>query len=379
MKVLHVFKTYYPYSKGGIEKAIFELVAGMLQHKVVSNVLAFADKYEVIDNGASRIFFFKKTAEFASTPFSIAALWKFKKIAASHDIIHYHFPYPFADIMHFFSRIKKPYLVTYHADIVKQKTLRKLYRPLARLFLKRADSIIATSPNYLQSSRLLSQFKNKTEVIPLGIHEKACQSHMTAAKDWTREFGQKPFFLFVGALRYYKGLHILIDAASGAPYPVVILGAGSIEQTLKQQVKANHVTNVHFVGALDHGDKVALLKRCRALVFPSHLRSEAFGLSLVEGAMFSKALISSEIGTGTSYINLNGKTGIVIPPNDRGALRQAMDKLWEDRKLAEEMGKNAYQRYQKLFTADRMVLSYLEKYRQLYAKQATEHHSGNGL
>ena len=62
---------------------------------------------------------------------------------------------------------------------------------------------------------------------------------------------------------------------------------------------------------------MALLALSYAILFPSHLRSEAFGISLLEGAMFGKPLISSEIGTGTTYINIDGKTGVVVPPSDQ--------------------------------------------------------------
>ena len=71
-----------------------------------------------------------------------------------------------------------------------------------------------------------------------------------------------------------------------------------------------------------------MFELCFAVLFPSHLRSEAFGISLLEGAMYGKPLISSEIGTGTTYINIDKETGLVVPPSDPIALREAMDFLW---------------------------------------------------
>ena len=78
--------------------------------------------------------------------------------------------------------------------------------------------------------------------------------------------------------------------------------------------------------------------------FPSHLRSEAFGISLLEGAMFGKPMISSEIGTGTSYINIAGETGLVVPPNAPQALHEAMRQLWEHPEQAAQMGARAEER-----------------------------------
>jgi rhamnosyl/mannosyltransferase len=171
--------------------------------------------------------------------------------------------------------------------------------------------------------------------------------------------------LFVGLIRYYKGLHILLEAAQGTDYPIVILGAGPIESELKAQAAQLGLSNIHFLGFLSDEDKVALLTLSYAVVFPSHLRSEAFGVSLLEGAMYGKPLISSEIGTGTSFINIADETGIVIPPSDPKALRQAMTYLWEHPEQAVEMGQRAERRYRQFFTADQMVKSYIDLYHEL--------------
>ncbi|MEJ2610669.1 MAG: glycosyltransferase, partial [Candidatus Thiodiazotropha sp.] len=86
-----------------------------------------------------------------------------------------------------------------------------------------------------------------------------------------------------------------------------IAGAGPTERELKERVTRLGLNNVHLLGHVDDAEKVALMRLCRAVVFPSHLRSEAFGVTLLEGAIHSKPLISTEIGTGTSYINIDGE------------------------------------------------------------------------
>ena len=231
--------------------------------------------------------------------------------------------------------------------------------------MKSVDHIVAASPNYLASSEVLSEFKHKTTVIPYGLDR---SSYPTASAEklnlWRERFGSR-FFLFVGVLRYYKGLHILVEAARNSDYPIVIVGAGPIEQELKAQAMKLGVNNIHFVGHQSEEDKVALLELCYSVVFPSHLRSEAFGISLLEGAMFGKPLISSEIGTGTSFINIDKETGIVVPPSNPSALRQAMDYLWNNPEEAATMGNNAVLRYWKLFTSKEMAESYVALYRKL--------------
>jgi rhamnosyl/mannosyltransferase len=268
------------------------------------------------------------------------------------------------------ARVKKPSLVTYHSDIVRQKHLLRLYQPLKHRFLQSVDTIVATSPNYLASSAVLDRYRDKTRVITYGLDRGTYpRPEPERLAHWRAKAGPR-FFLFVGVLRYYKGLHILLDAVAGTNYPVVIVGAGPIEQELKAHAARLGLTNVMFVGALDDLDKVALLELCYAVAFPSHLRSEAFGISLLEGAMFGKPMISSEIGTGTTYINVDRETGLVVPPSDPAAFREAMRTLWDDPELARAMGARAEARYHQLFTSEQMATGYTDLYRELAARGA---------
>lgn len=127
---------------------------------------------------------------------------------------------------------------------------------------------------------------------------------------------------------------------------------------------------MHFLGYQGDEDKVALLELSYAIVFPSHLRSEAFGISLLEGAMYGKPMISSEIGTGTSYINIHNETGLVVPPSQPEALREAMRTLWENPTRAQEMGIKAEARYKQLFTAEEMGRKWVELYEGLLQEKA---------
>jgi len=366
MKVLHVYKTYFPDTIGGVEQVISEIIHSTSKLGVESEVLTLtpnAGGTTMVNN--HRVHRCRSNFEMASTPFSIAAFAKFKALANEADIIHYHFPWPFMDVVHFACRIKKPTLVTYHSDIIKQKYLLKLYQPLQKCFLSSVDRIVATSPNYFATSDVLQSLTDKTDIIPIGLNKDHYPKPGKAVfSRWREQFLGK-FFLFIGVFRHYKGLHTLIEAAKNFEYPIVIAGSGSIESELKAQAKALGLQNIHFLGRIESEDKIALLMLCHALVFPSNLRSEAFGVSLLEGAMFGKPMISSEIGTGTSYINIHNETGLVIPPKNPTALRQAMQSLCDNSDEAAEMGKRAEQRYWNLFTAEKMGISYFKLYREL--------------
>ncbi|WP_370559477.1 glycosyltransferase family 4 protein [Edwardsiella tarda] len=367
LKVLHFYKTYYPDTFGGIEQVIYQLSESGAEYDFKSTVLSLSKRGD-IDNqiiGVQRVCYAKTNFEVASTPFSLSCIKKFKELAMQADIIHYHYPFPFMDMLHFLCRINKPTVVSYHSDIVKQKFISRLYSPLMNRFLNSVDSIVAASPNYVKTSNVLQKFKSKVKVIPYGLNEKSYQNISDDKINyWRKKVGDK-FFLFIGAFRYYKGLHILLDAVHSTTLPVVIVGGGGIEKELRSKAEELKLRNIHFVGVLNDEDKGALLQLCYSVVFPSHLRSEAFGITLLEGAMHGKPLISCEIGTGTSYINIDRHTGIVVPPANTLLLREAMNELWADPQLAKVYGNNAYERFNKIFTSDKMSKQYFLLYKSL--------------
>ena len=364
MKVLHFYKTSFPDSMGGVEQVINQIARGANKLDIQTDVLSLTSDRVARTIGIDGYLAHRARLDFqiASTGFSASAFVRFSQLAKQADIIHYHFPWPFMDVVHFATRVKKPTVVTYHSDIIRQKYLLRIYRPLKNKFLASVDRIVASSPNYLVTSDVLKRFSDKVSVIPYGMDKATYpQPQPDRLRFWREKLGPK-FFLFVGVLRYYKGLHILVEAAQGTDYPVVIVGAGPIEQELKAQATQLGLRNIHFLGHLPDEDKVALLTLCYGVVFPSHLRSEAFGISLLEGAMYGKPLVSSEIGTGTTFVNIGGETGLVVPPSDPAALRQAMRYLWEHPENAIEMGKRAEERYWQHFTAEQMVKSYVDLY-----------------
>ncbi|MEO4048057.1 glycosyltransferase family 4 protein [Pseudomonas sp. CAU 1711] len=370
MRVLHLFKTYLPDSMGGIEQVIYQLCQSSLPHGIHSEVLTLSDnpipsELRVADHCVHRA---KLDLQIASTGLSYSVLKRFRHLAAQADVIHYHFPWPFMDLLHFLAGVKKPVVVSYHSDVVRQKYLMRLYSPLMQSFLKRADRIVAASPNYLATSKVLHHYRNKTVVVPYGLDQRSYPVPQAGRLNYWRERCGGRFFLFVGVMRYYKGLHILLEAVHGSDYPVIIVGAGPLEVELKAQARRLGLQRVQFLGRVSDEDKVALLQLCAAIVFPSHLRSEAFGISLLEGAMFGKPMISCEIGTGTSYINVHNETGLVVPPSDPQAFRAAMDKLWDDPEMCERMGRKAQERYGQLFTAERMGRQMALLYRELLTR-----------
>ncbi len=369
MRILHVYRTYFPDSQGGLEEVIRQICASTKSLNVESRVLSITSSAgaPVVERPEATVFRARQTVEIASCNISMAAFKVYPQLARWADVVHFHFPWPFADILKLCTRVNRPTVLTYHSDIVRQRFLSRIYAPLMHHFLASVDRIVCTSPNYLASSKVLSRYRNKVAIIPIGIDEQTYPTSTARDLESTRELYGSDFFLFVGVLRYYKGLHILLDAIRNAPYRVVIVGSGPTEAELKNQARRLNLHNVTLAGHLPDSTKVALFRLARAVVFPSFLRSEAFGVTLLEGAIYGKPLISTEIGSGTSHVNVHGETGLVVPPGSAEMLRAAMDSLSQNPEMAARLGRGARARYERLFTGSAMGRRYYELYQEVLA------------
>ena len=371
MKVLHVYRTYFPDPPGGLQEAIRQICLAVQGHGVENTIFTLTPRPEpaVIRRPEATVVRCRSWAAPASCDLGgIGALNCYRRLAAQADVIHLLFPWPFADLLQLVVRSRKPVVVTYISDIVRQRQMGRLYAPLLRRTLAGASAIVTSSPAYARTSPVLSSplVRDKVQVIPLGIREPATSQH--GDDEVFRRLGLdpvKPFFLFVGVLRYYKGLEFLVNAARQVKAPVLIAGSGAAEESLRRYVTDAEVDNVLFAGQVSEGEKVSLLRRCRGLILPSHLRSEAFGMVLVEAAMAGKPMVSCDIGTGTSWINQHEKTGYIVKPGCPDALARAMNQLLADAEQARIMGQAARQRYEVLYSGNITGQLYADLYRKL--------------
>jgi glycosyltransferase involved in cell wall biosynthesis len=296
---------------------------------------------------------------------------KFRELVAWADIVHYHFPWPFQDIMHASLpkklRRQKKFIATYHADIIKQKFLLKLYSPLMHWFLGQMDHLVASSVNYSQGSLILRPYLDKVKVIPFGLDESTLPVLNKDNKaEWKNKVGEG-FFFFIGVLRYYKGLHILLEAARDQKFKIVIAGAGNQKAVLMEMIKQYSLSNVVLVGRVTDEDKVSLLELSKGVVMPSFLRSEAFGIALLEGLSAGKPLVTADINSGMSFVNKHEETGLWVEPESPISLRVALNQLNEDADLCEELGRNARARFDAEFLHGIMTSRYMSLYQSLLA------------
>ncbi|MDE0443288.1 MAG: glycosyltransferase [Gammaproteobacteria bacterium] len=377
MRVLHVYRTYFPETHGGLEETIRQICLNTAAHGVESRVFCPSRNVQprVVQRDEAAVHRCRQTGEIASCTLSVEAFPMFKRLLRWADVVHYHFPWPLADMLHFASRVRVPTVTTYHADIARQRVLGWVYTPLMMRFLGSVDRIVCTSPNYLATSKVLRRFEGDVDVVPIGLDENAYPKVTESLLARTKARYGTGFFLFIGVLRYYKCLHILLEAMQGAPYRALIVGAGGLERQLKRQCKRLGLNNVTFTGYVPEPTKIALLAHCRAVVSPSYLRAEAFGVALLEGAMAGKPLISTEVGSGTSHVNVNGETGLVVEPASPPALRAAMDTLHHATELAHTLGAGARRRFERLFDGGLMG----ERYAGIYHSLTTGASDGTRL
>lgn len=369
VSVLNIYRTYFPDPQGGLQEAIRQICLSTSKLNARNRIFTLSPQPHPQDLQFPEASVTRRRSWAAPGSCDLGdprALVKFSQMAGSADVLHYFYPWPFADVMHAICRPKAPPVMTYISDIVRQQLLGKLYQPLMHYMLNQMKFVVVNAPNYVDSSPILKQpeIKRKIRVIPLGIDESSYPSVADSSIISKLSIAwDEPFFLFIGVLRYYKGLHFLIEAAKKLKVKVVIVGTGPEKQRLKNLTNSEGIRNVVFAGHVSDAQKLALIRKCIALVLPSHLRSEAYGMVLVEAAMCSKAMISCELGTGTSYVNQNQVTGLVVPAGAPESLFCAMSALLDDPAMTQAFGQAARNRYEQYFSGPAMGSAYAQLYR----------------
>ncbi|MCE2028984.1 glycosyltransferase [Sessilibacter corallicola] len=367
MKVLHLYRTFFPESQGGLEESIYQISSNTRHYGVEPRVLVPSNDGKCsFDHKTIPVQSFQRHGEIASCDWSFSALGELKANLEWADILHLHYPWPFADLLLFLSRSKIPTVLTYHSDIVRQKLLMKPYQPLQKWYLGRVDKIIATSQNYIDTSEVLPNYSDKTSVIPLGISE-GNSNQQDVAIDKQSKFSTLPekFVFFVGVLRYYKGLRYLLEAAQEQSFHIVIAGDGREKDELLSLKDSLQLTNVTFLGHISDEDKFQLMRLSSIVVLPSCERSEAFGMTLVEASMMSKPMITCELGTGTSFVNKHKVTGLVVEPKSASALSESINSLIHDDEKLTQFGQAARLRYEELFSGPALGREYAKVYESL--------------
>lgn len=157
-------------------------------------------------------------------------------------------------------------------------------------------------------------------------------------------------------LRPGKGLETLIDAmptvTSRHPHAtVVVAGEGGGRTALEAQIESTGLRGrVRLIG-LTRGSG-PLLRGCDVFCNPSW--AESFPLSLLEAMWLDLPIVCTDVG-GCREAVQDGRTGLLVPPRDPGALADALIRVLDDPPLAQRMGEEAGRVARERFTTERMV------------------------
>jgi rhamnosyl/mannosyltransferase len=179
-----------------------------------------------------------------------------------------------------------------------------------------------------------------------------------------------PQLLFVGRLRYYKGLDTLIAALTHINARLVVVGTGPMQGDWQALAAQTGVADrIAWLGEVPDADLPALYHLADLFVLPASHPSEAFGLVQVEAMAAGLPVVCTELGTGTTYVNRDGETGRVVPPRDPTALAAAVNDLLAAPSTRRALGAAAHARSAE-FDLENMISRTLELYQRIVAPAA---------
>jgi len=351
MKIVHVFKDFYPPLFAGITGYIADISDAMAKRGHEVEVHVAGVRYSRRDRTPSGVTVHRhrEIARALSMPIAPGLISEVRRLHA--DVLHVHLPNPIGELGAVLN-VHTPCVCSFHAQLGRQRALEPLYRPLRSRLLDRSRRIFVSGENMASVPELETR-RAKIEVLPYGVSPRiGGRANRPGAEAVQRNDGPLRL-LFVGRLVYYKGIDVLLKALSLAPEANLrIIGDGVDRGQLEAlSTQLGVASRTQFVGPVADHELVKAFMDADVFVLPSVSRAEAFGLAMVEAMSNGLPAISTSLGTGTDWVNLDGVTGLVVQPRDATALAGAIDVL-RDPVLRARLGAGAVERTQKMFSFD---------------------------
>ena len=365
MKILQLGK-FYPI-RGGVEKVMYDLMSGLSGRGVRCDMLCASHEGKsrtIKVNGNARLMVTNTWAKKAATMISPSMVGLLNDIADEYDIIHIHHPDPMACMALRISGYKGKVVLHWHSDILRQRVLLKMYNPLQRWLIERADVIVGTSPVYVKESPFLADVQEKITYLPIGVEPVGRDD--AAAEEVRRRYPGKRIVFTLGRLVEYKGYESLIEAARELDdsYVVLIGGTGPLHDTLQQKIEELGLTErVKLLGYLRDDELPGYFGGCDLFCLSSVMKTEAFGIVQIEAMSCGKPVVATRIPhSGVSWVNEDGVSGLNAEPENAVSLAQCIRGVLEDEVAYRRYCQGARERYEMLFTLDRMIDNCLEIY-----------------
>ena len=286
------------------------------------------------------------------------------------DVVVIHEPNPLAFASYVVARPRGKLVVWFHSQLILHRWYYFMYRPLARLALRRAERVIVSSPALADQASELQPIRAKCAVIPFGIDLAPWTPTDTVLREAAtlRRQYHRPLILFVGRMVPYKGVDVLLRALVGLPATTLLVGSGPLLEGMRALARDLGLGDrVAFLEDVDDERMAALYHACDVFVLPSVGTNETFGIVQLEAMACGKPVVSTQLPTGVPWVNRHGETGLVVPPGDAGALHEALGRLLGDPALRSTLGEQGRRRVRSDFTVERMVGRTAALYREVAA------------
>jgi rhamnosyl/mannosyltransferase len=376
LRVVHLGK-YYPPSPGGIEGHTRTLA--LTQAELGADVCVVVVNHAAADGRDATFERFTRTRYSAESdgPVRVIRVGRWANVAKLDvvpglpgvlrkllrdppDVWHMHTPNVTMMLAVLAAPRVRPLVITHHSDIVRQRLLKYVVRPIESAVYRRAARVLPTSPAYVEGSELLKRFAEKVTPLPLGIDLAPFRSPTPAALAHAEKFRERfgsPLWMCVGRLIYYKGLHVALDTLRGVPGRLLVIGTGPLEGEWKRRAAELGVADrVVWCGHATQDELIGAYLAAAALWFPSIARSEAFGLVQVEAMAAGCPVINTAIpGSGVSWVCRHEREGLTAAVNDAAAFAAAANRLLAEPGLRERLAAAGLERAAAEF--DRRVMA----------------------
>jgi glycosyltransferase involved in cell wall biosynthesis len=352
-RVLQIYKVFYPDEYGGIPYVMDEIRRLSLE-EFEHRILVCSDKDTTPSIEIDRVHSF---GDLFSLPISPGYVFKLFKALKNVDVAVLHAPFPFGDLVFGLGLRRNVRLIVFwHSEILRQRWLALLLRPLFFRTLCRADEIIVSHQALIASSRSLRRFRNKVSVATFPInsskYELGLRDHDRVNE--LRLLYESRLVVACGRLVRYKGFDVLIEAAKQLDAQVVIIGEGRERYALQQKIRMLDLTGrVHILGVLPHRDLVCYLHAANVFVLPSLDSSETFGIVQLEAMMCGCPVVNTALPTAVPEVARDGIEGITVAPGNPYQLADAIRVILNNPDIGRRLGSAGAARARETFAQDK--------------------------
>lgn len=332
IRILHVFKIFYPEVYGGIPYAIEQAMAvrpDLFEHELLvcsTDPNALANQIE----GVERVRSFGNLFSLPIAPFYPVRLWQRMKEA---DLVILHAPFPLADlVLGLGFRPKVPLIVYWHSDIVSQKFFGRLLRPLLMATLRRAKAILLSDQRILHRRELADAFGDKLVALPYPIDlARFVLSDAEKEQVAALKVRYPRLILSVGRLVKYKGFDVLVEAAKSVDATFMIVGEGVERGALQAAIEAAGLQDrVLLIGALGERDLIVHLHAADVFAMPSVSNAETFGIAQLEAMAAGTPVVNTKLDTMVPLLARDRIEAITVEPRSAQAFGGALNALFDD-------------------------------------------------